>query len=83
MSIKSKNWPVETIFLPKTRFLPKTIFIQDKKIALDKNPKMENLPETKKTRLISDFSLDPTSGWGGVSSTMIIIGNFRVIKGIT
>ena len=25
-SIKSKNWPVETIFLPKTRFLPKTIF---------------------------------------------------------
>ena len=73
ISIKSKNWPGETIFLPKTRFLPKTIFIEDK-----------NLPQTKKIRLGADFSLDHTGGWGGgVSNTMIMIGNFRVIKELT
>ena len=45
---------------------------------------MEILPKTKKSRLISDFYLDHTGGWGGgVSSTMIMIGNFRVIKGLT
>ena len=26
---------------------------------------MENLPKTKKPRLISDFSLDNNGGWGG------------------
>ena len=44
---------------------------------------MENLPKTKKPRLVADFTLDHTGGWGGVSSTMIMIGNFRVIKGLT
>ena len=33
--------------------------------------------------LISDFSVGSTGGWGGgVSNTMIMIGNFRVIKGL-
>ena len=26
---------------------------------------MEDLPKAKKPRLIADFSLDPTGGWGG------------------
>ena len=26
---------------------------------------MENLPQTKKPRLVADFSLDHTGGWGG------------------
>ena len=26
---------------------------------------MENLPQTKKPRLVADFSLDRTGGWGG------------------
>ena len=26
---------------------------------------MENLPQTKKTRLVADSSLDHTGGWGG------------------
>ena len=30
-----------------------------------KNPRMEDLPKAKKPRLIADFSLDPTGGWGG------------------
>ena len=43
------------------------------------------MPKTKKLRLIADFSLGSTGGWGGggVSSTMIMIGNFSVIKGLT
>ena len=45
---------------------------------------MEHLLKTKKTRLIADFALDHTSGWrGGISNTMIMIGNFKVIKGLT
>ena len=43
---------------------------------------MENLTQTKKPRLVADFSLDHNSGWGGVSSR-IMIGNFMVIKGVT
>ena len=45
---------------------------------------MENLPQTKKPRLVADFSLDHTGGWGGggVSSKMMI-GNFMVIKGLS
>ena len=44
---------------------------------------MEITPKTKK-RLIADLSLDHTGGWGGgVSNTMIMIGNFRNIKGLT
>ena len=45
---------------------------------------MENLLKTKKPRLVADFTLDHTGGWGGggVSSNMII-GNFIVIKGLT
>ena len=42
---------------------------------------MEKFPKTNKPRLIYDFTLDHTSGWGGgVSSTMIMIGNFRVMQ---
>ena len=26
---------------------------------------MENSPKTKKTRLVADFTLDNTGGWGG------------------
>ena len=26
---------------------------------------MENLPKTKKPRLVADFTLDRTGGWGG------------------
>ena len=43
---------------------------------------MENLPKKKKSRLVADFTLNHTGGWGGVSSK-ILIGNFRVIKGLT
>ena len=43
---------------------------------------MENLPQTKKPRLVADFSLDHTGGWGGVSSK-IMIEIFMVIKGVT
>ena len=45
---------------------------------------MENLPKTKKSRLVADFTLG-NNGWlggEGVSSRMMI-GNFRVIKGLT
>ena len=43
---------------------------------------MENLPKTKK-RLKADFLLVILVAGGGVSNTMIFIGNFRVIKGLT
>ena len=45
---------------------------------------MEITPKTKK-RLTADFNLDHTGDWGvgGVSNTMIMIGNFRNIKGLT
>ena len=32
---------------------------------MTKNPKMGNLPKTKKPRLVADFTLDRTGGWGG------------------
>ena len=45
---------------------------------------MEITPKTKKIRLGADFSLEHTGGWGGgVSNTMIMIGHFRNIKGLT
>ena len=45
---------------------------------------MENFPKTTKSRLGADFSLDHTGVWGGfVSNIMIMIGNLRVIKGLT
>ena len=50
---------------------------------MTQNPKMEYLPKTKNPRLIAYFTLDNTTGWGGVSNRMIMIGNFRVIKGLT
>ena len=43
---------------------------------------MENLPKTKKPRLVPDFTLDHTGCWGVVSSKTTI-GNFIVIKGLT
>ena len=44
---------------------------------------MEITPKTKKG-LTADFNLNHTGGWGGgVSNTMIMIGNFRNIKGLT
>ena len=44
---------------------------------------MENLPQTKKPRLVADFSLDHTGGWGGGVSSKTMIENFMVIKGVT
>ena len=44
---------------------------------------MENLPKTKKPRLVAGFTLDHTSGWGGGVSSKMMIGNFIVIKGLT
>ena len=44
---------------------------------------MENLPRTKKSRLGNDFTLNHTGGWGGVVSRKMMIGNLRVIKGLT
>ena len=39
---------------------------------------------TKKSRLVAAISLDHNVGWGGgVSRKMIMIGNLRVIKGVT
>ena len=44
---------------------------------------MENLPKTKKPGLIADFLVIVlVAGWG-VSTRMIMIGNLRVIKGLT
>ena len=40
---------------------------------------MENLPKTKKPRLVVDFNLDHIGGWGGGVSSTMIIGNFIVI----
>ena len=44
---------------------------------------MENLPKTKKSRLVADFILDHTGGWGGGVSSKTMIGDFMVIKGLT
>ena len=44
---------------------------------------MENFPKTKKPRLVADFSLDHTGGWGGGVSSKIVVVNFMVIKGVT
>ena len=53
------------MFLLKTRFLPKTIFFKQN-LPKKKDQKMEYLRKTKiKLRLIADFSLDHTGGWGG------------------
>ena len=40
---------------------------------------------TETPRLVADFTIDHTGGWGrgSVSNRMIMIVNFRVIKGIT
>ena len=46
---KIENCPVEIIILPRTTFLTKIVFAQDKFLPKTKNPKMENLPKTKKT----------------------------------
>ena len=43
---------------------------------------MENLRNIKK-RPTADLSLGNIGGWGGELRTMVMIGNFRVIKGLT
>ena len=44
---------------------------------------MENLSKAKK-RLTADFSLGNNGGWGGrIKHNEIMIGNIRVIKGLT
>ena len=43
---------------------------------------MENLPKTKKPRLVADFTLDQTGGWGGRVSSKMMIGDFIVTKAI-
>ena len=68
--------------MPKTIFLPKK-FLFKIEICLRQKIKNGIFALDKKTRLIADFSLDHTIGWGGVSITMIMIGNFRVIKVLT
>ena len=42
---------------------------------------MENLPKAKKSRLIADFTLDHTGGWGGGVSNKMRMIKVRVIKG--
>ena len=44
---------------------------------------MEILPKTKKPRLVADFTLDHTGGWGGGVSSKMMIGYFMVTKGLT
>ena len=78
---KRKTGRKETIFCLRRDFCPRQFFLRQK-IPKTKNPKMENLPRTKKSRLVADFTLDHTGGWGGVSSRMVI-GNLMVIKGLT
>ena len=78
---KIENFSGEIIFLPKTRFVPKFIF-QDQKFPKTKIPKMENLRKIKK-RPTADLSLGNTGGCRGEFSTMIMIVNFRVIKGLS
>ena len=68
----------------KTRFLPKTFLIKGKtKFLRQKIKKWKFCLRPKKPRLVADFTLDHTGGWGSVSNRMIMIGNFRVIKGLT
>ena len=64
-------------------FAQDEIFSEDKNLPKTKNLKMGITHKTKKIRLGADFSLDHTGDWGGVSNTMIMIGNFRNIKGLT
>ena len=40
-------------------------FFLRQKIPKTKNPKIEYLPRTKKPRLVTDFTLVNTGGWGG------------------
>ena len=65
MSIKSKNWPGETIFLPTTRFLRKTILSKNFFCLRQKIQKWNICLRQKKPRLRADFSLGHTGGWGG------------------
>ena len=44
---------------------------------------MENLPKTKKPRLVADFSLDHTGGWGRGRIKQNDDWDFIVIKGLT
>ena len=45
---------------------------------------MDDFPKTEKPRLVTDFTLDHTGGWGrDLSRIMIMIENFRIIKGLT
>ena len=65
------------MFLPKTKILPKIIL-------LPKTKKIQNLKfclRQKNLGLASNFLLFVLVGW--VSNPMKLIGNFRVIKGLT
>ena len=42
---------------------------------------MENLPKTKKLRLMADFTLDNTCGWGGAYQNYDNDWNFQSYKG--
>ena len=55
------------------------------KVFLRQKSKNGIFAQEKKSRLIADFTLDRTGVWGGggVSRITIMIGNFRVIKGLT
>ena len=69
-------------FCLRPDFCVRHLFLRQK-FAEDKKSKNGNYAEDNKIRLGIDFSLDHTGGWGVVSNTMITIGNFRDIKGLT
>ena len=85
IKLKAKNRPTE----PKSPYILKSpgrdnCFSQGGNVALGniyprQNPRMENLPKTKKLRLTSDFSLGHHGDWGAIRK-MRMIGNFRVIN---
>ena len=51
--------------MPKTRFLFKKKITQDKNLPETKKSKNGIFAQDKKPRLIADYSLDHTGGWGG------------------
>ena len=59
-----KDWPGETIFLPKTGFLLKTFFSKTKS-CLTQKIYLWKLRLRQKKRLTTDLALDHTGGWRG------------------
>ena len=73
-----------TIFCLRQDFCLRQLSSITKIKYVDKTSKIsKNLLMTKKPRLVADFTLGHTGGWGGGVSSKMIIGNFMVIKGLT